>query len=327
VPARGGQKAAIQAAFEKCGNVYNFMGKPTKEHRMFVFSADTFMETPAPSRSTAGPWVASCQLTAAADPYIEWMLGQAGPSDILLFADGRSKQARKKLDAAVEKARNMLEMWVVFKPSPRLGRNVSFASDTREQLWVSLPVDRTKFATKARTTFASCGEASTHDSTYTGVGQMPWAAMPLVSSADKESILGVPPASPRGRVFDCSMGQPLFWQERKGVEFWMQIIRDFDVKAVYDCTPSSTLGRACMASGVFYGAAAKNEAHSSWLNNVFDREAAVLTTRQGSTLYEQDIATLLKNHFEDIIDEAKAREQCPDKAMDDDIDEADLAVA
>ena len=70
-------------------------------------------------------------------------------------------------------------------------------------------------------------------------------------------------------------------------------------------SPSSTLGRACMASGMFYGAA--TDTHSCWLNNVFDREAAVLTTRFGSNLHEHDIATLLKNQFEDILDEAKAR--------------------
>ena len=60
-----------------------------------------------------------------------------------------------------------------------------------------------------------------------------------------------------------------------------------------------------MASGMFYGAA--TDTHSCWLNNVFDREAAVLTTRFGSNLHEHDIATLLKNQFEDILDEAKAR--------------------
>ena len=105
------------------------------------------------------------------------MLAHSGPSDVLLFCDGRSRACRAKLESLVLSARHLSEIWIVYKPTPRLGRKVTFASDNRETAFVSLPVARTLLPTKQRAEFTGAGEASTHDSTYTGVDTVPWSAL------------------------------------------------------------------------------------------------------------------------------------------------------
>jgi hypothetical protein len=70
--------------------------------------------------------------------------------------------------------------------------------------------------------------------------------LPLISAGDEEKVHGITPATPRHTSFDCSMGQPLFWQERKTVKFWGQLLNDADAKVVFDLTPSGTLGRMCL---------------------------------------------------------------------------------
>lgn len=305
-------KAQAQSFFEKCGPVYQFVGKAGHAHRVFVFSADTFYEAGPLAAPQGKPWCTPPVWSATADPLLEFMLSQTGPSDILVLCDGRSKACRRKLDDYAEKARNVNEVWVIYKPTPRLGRSVSFASENREMLWVSLPVNRTLISCKPRSEYTCTGESSTHDSTYSGVEPMPWPAMPLISAADKEKVHGVAPAAPRGKVFDTSMGHPLFWQERKTPKFWMQLLVDLDAKAVFDLTPSGSLGRACLEKGILYTALAKNAEHNSWLQNLFDRHAMGIITTTGTTLYEQDLAQCVTDHFQDVLDQLHQQDACED---------------
>ena len=81
-----------------------------------------------------------------------------------------------KLDSLCCHARHLSELWVVYRASGRLGRRVSFAADNREVMLLSTAVPRSRLSTKERVDFNAVGEASTHDSTYTGVHPMPWGA-------------------------------------------------------------------------------------------------------------------------------------------------------
>ena len=59
--------------------------------------------------------------------------------------------------------------------------------------------------------------------------------------------------------------------------------------------------------------------HSSWLINVLNRAAVECTSRNGTALYEQDLATCLKDHVKELVEELHAQ----DAAMsdgDEDID-------
>ena len=157
----------VQAVFEKTA-AYTFSGKAVESHRLFLFSADLVAE------SSVTPWSAVPEWHDHGTALVEFMVGQTGPADVLVFCDGRSRTCRAKLEEMTKSMRRPSEVWVVYKPSPRLGRKVTFASDNREVLLVSLPVPRVLLPVKERREFAGAGEASTHDSSYTGVPPLPW---------------------------------------------------------------------------------------------------------------------------------------------------------
>ena len=71
------------------------------------------------------------------------MLAHSGPTDVLLICDGRSRTCHSELESLLESARHLSEIWVVYTPTPRLGRKVKFGSDNRETALVSLLVART----------------------------------------------------------------------------------------------------------------------------------------------------------------------------------------
>ena len=58
--------------------------------------------------------------------------------------------------------------------------------------------------------------------------------MPLISKADKQRVLGAEPELPPDKIFDGGGGMPLYWQERKPVEFWKDILYCLDAGVVVD---------------------------------------------------------------------------------------------
>ena len=291
-------KAHLHKYFEKCTSVFKFTGKVGEQHRVFVFSAESFAEH---SRS---PWKTPVEWCEAASRAIEFMLAHSGPSDVLLCCDGRSRACRAKIESMLEPARHLSEIWIVYKPTPRLGRKVTFGSDNRETALVSLPVARTLLPTKQRDEYTGAGEESTHDSTYTGVETVPWIAQPCISTDDKAKIVGFTLSLPNAKFYDSACGQPLFWAERKTVKFWRRLLEDLDAKAVCDLSPGSgACARACMDMGIAYTGIARAPEHCSWLQNVLDRHALRSITTNESPLFEQNLAAAIKEHFGDVLDQ------------------------
>ncbi len=246
---------------------------------------------------------------------LEFIMLQKGPSDALLACDGRSRQCRKAIEDGMATARHLSEVWVVFTPTPRLGRKVAWASDNKEALLVSLPVPRTLLHTKDRESFKASGEASTHDASYTGVGPAPWASLPFVNGTDKRKIHGFEPNDPKPGVFDTSAGQPLFWAERKPIALWRSILQDLDIKAIFDVSPGSgTLARAALELGLSYVGLTRQQEHVAFLNNVVDRHALTLICKSGSPLFQQDLQKCVEEHFNDILDQLKEAAESKDTA-------------
>jgi hypothetical protein len=300
-------KASMQALFEKSTSFYQFQGKVSESHRVFLFSADIWSE---PQTS---PWTSVPTWDENAKHMIEWMLSQVGAQDVLVFCDGRSRSCRSKLEDMTKHMRHLSEVWVVYKPSPRLGRKVSFASDNRETIMISTPVSRTLLPVRVRDEFGAAGENSTHDSSYTGVPPLPWGGVPLLSPSDKAKIMGHDPMDPGIRLFDVALGQPLFWSERKSPSFFKRMLSDLSAKVVVDCTPGSgSAARACMDLGLHYLAFARNPEHVSWLVNVTDRAALQAIVATGSPLFNQDLAQAITTHFQDILDQLHEADNCKD---------------
>jgi hypothetical protein len=169
---RASTKMRVQHLFESCGPMYTFVGKATQAHRVFVLSADTFFEGGAFASPQCKPWCTSPLWTPTADLLLEFVVQQAGPGDVRVVCDGRSEQCRDRLEEYINTARNVNEMWAVYKPFLRLCRSASFSADTREIWWIDMRVNRTLISAKVRTAFNSSWISSTGDLKDTGVNQV-----------------------------------------------------------------------------------------------------------------------------------------------------------
>ena len=95
---------------------------------------------------------------------------------------------------------------------------------------------------------------------------------------------------------------PLYWQERKPVELWEDLLLSLDAKMVVDLSPGSgAAGRAAMRLGISYVAACREDAHASWLANILDREACQLIVKPKSQLYDQSLAGVINFHFAEVL--------------------------
>ena len=199
---RATTKQQLQAYYEKT-SAHQFSGKGGESHRVFVFSAEVFAE------HRVSPWTTPVELGDAAKPYLEWIVGQTGPTDVLLLADGRSRQARRMIDRFAEAARHQHEAWLIYRPTRRLGRRVAFAADNMEMVLVSMPAPRTQLAAAPRQDYLQDGEDSTHETTYMGVEPVPWGSLPLIPATGKEKVIGACPCRSAGENLRHLHGHPV----------------------------------------------------------------------------------------------------------------------
>ena len=136
----------------------------------------------------------------------------------------------------------------------------------------------------------------------------------MISAADKARVLGVRVSAltpdqnevpvPPAKVFDVDRGMPLYWAERKPVEFWEDILWSLDAHQVVDLSPGSgSVGRACLRAGTQYAAFCRTEAHATWVGNILDREACELTVTNNSPFFEQDLAIMIRRHFQEVMEQ------------------------
>ena len=296
----------IQTAFEKTP-LHQVGGKAGEAHRVFVFSAELFSESPT------APWVMLAELGTAASPYLEWLNEVNGSYDVTMVGDGRSRKSRKEIDVACGEARNLHEAWITYSPTKRLGRRVAYAADNKEVILVSMPLPRTQCKTNSRSEFVAAGEETTHETTYTGVPTAPWGSLPLMQAESKSKIIGCPTDFPRGEIFDSTLGVPLFWQERKTAACWKALLQDVSAKAVFDLTPGSGVcGRACMELGLSYACVTRDAEHCSWLQNIFDRHALRAICTSGGPLHNADLEESIKAHFEDVLQQLNDQDGAED---------------
>ena len=232
-----------------------FAGKSGEAHRLFVLSADTF------KREGDAPW---SELTDVPERDLEaamkFMMAQAGPFDILMFFDGRNPNNREKMAKLVKPARHQSELWIVYKDQDRRERQVAWGSQNRETAWISLPIPRTQFKVKSREDGTRAGDwaTSTHSTAWTNLPMARWRNLPTITMQDKQEAFphNGSDSTPPPNVWRADQGVPIFWQEKKPVEFWEDIINKVDAKMVVDLSPGSgSVGRACMRNGVQYVAA------------------------------------------------------------------------
>ena len=116
-----------------------------------------------------------------------------------------------------------------------------------------------KLRTKKREVeaFSSCEEATTFNNTYTGVRFRPTLEVPLIQATEK-ALIFKPSGSPipgedeedGENPWSRGTSVPLFWQECKPIQFWLTLLKDLNIKAVFDLSPGSgALAEAVMSIG------------------------------------------------------------------------------
>ena len=125
-----------------------------------------------------------------------------------------------------------------------------------------------------------------------------------MTASEREQIVGAAPSPVAGIFNVAERGHPFSWQEKKPIAWFERFMVDISAGLVIDLTPGSgALARACLEKGIQYIGITRDTAHCSWLINVLNRAAVECTTRNGSTLYEQDLATCLQDHFKEVVEE------------------------
>jgi len=322
MPPLSGEAGAAKA-YNKCSALRDFKGKQKELHRAFVWSADLAGE------SAAEPWKDLSEFAEEAfEASWDFMSKQNGPFDLLVFADGRNRKARRAIEDKVEERGHVCESWVVYAGSGAFpgcrNRTVAYAAPTREVVFTALPCPRTNIPTKNRAVYNACGETSTHFGTYTRVPPLPGSAMARVSPEDKKGILGLPgvPASPPPQLADMNGSVPLFWQERKNVAFWRAFLCDNNVGAVVDMSGGSgVLAQACLLEGWPYLAITRTAMHAQFLQNRLDRDALSTISLSGSAMYSADMAASIKEHFADIVNEEIGEDGDEEEEVDEDDEE------
>jgi hypothetical protein len=291
------------------------VGKPGKSHRVFIASADTFG-----SERADNPWQNFTSKDGDFSTVIEFMSGQTGPCDLLLFFDGRNPEDRAAMAESVSKNRHICEIWILYQSTKRFGRrSVAWSSDNKEIMWISLPLPRVHVPTKEHTGEVAKWAESTHSTCYVNVPQAPWQSLPLMTADDKANLTGKDQSVllPPPKIFEWDRGVPVYWQERKTVEFWQTVLNDVDAGMVVDLTPGSgSAGRAAMRNGISYHAVCRDEIHASWLGNILDREACELIVKSESPLFEQSLAALIKAHFAEILAQLSHQANAQDEEYD-----------
>ena len=174
-----------------------------------------------------------------------------------------------------------------------------------EMATIRFPVQRSKVKTSKKENFNSCGEATTFQGTYSGVAFRPLSEMPMIALEEKKKVLAslsAVPAAPDTWQDVHGEDLPLFWQESKPIAFYQALIDEHKIKSVFDITAGSgAMMEACLTRGVQYHGLCLNRDHLQWLQAVADRAACGLISIEGSTLYGTELAGLVKEHFQSVL--------------------------
>ena len=80
----------------------------------------------------------------------------------------------------------------------------------------------------------------------------------------------------------------------------------FNIKVVVDFTPGSgALARAAMSRGLKYTGFVSDAKHLAWLQNTLDTASLRFIAKKGETLYIEDLAELITQHYQDLLEDAE----------------------
>ena len=237
------------------------------------------------------------------------MRDRAGDFDFVIGFDGRHRGAGSILEEHLAAGVKIVEeWWIVYgaEQEASRARKTCLSAQNKEVAYVRIPGNRSKLMTKSWDQFAGSGERSTHSITFTDVPLPNMRSMPKIAAVDKQKIAmfeSMDVANPTPESWDCS-GVPLLWRESKSISFWRCLLGCFDIKAIVDLSPGSgTLASAAMPEGIQYVGVVCDAIHMRWLQNTCDRASLQYIVKNGTALYQQDLAELVQQHYKDVLEE------------------------
>jgi hypothetical protein len=233
-----------------------------------------------------------------------------GPADVGMAWDGCMKRTvRRSLEDTIGGLSCCAEVNIVYSSSwtSWMKKKLLYTSENMETGYVSMPVGRNKIGVQKRVggSGSAGSEESTHWTTMSAVALPARTSLARIDTADKEKIFTEKPGDlPKKWTDLVSGGVPLYWQECKSLPVWVQLMTDVKADVVVDLSPGSgILATACMQLGIPYLGIVSSTTHMSWLTNVLDRAALQYIVQSGHVLYQDDLATLVKDMFADLLEQ------------------------
>lgn len=300
-------RASYQEVLKKHLSFSNYSGNPPLKHRVFTFSAELIHQ------KGKQPW-----LEASVPPdggimeeILQFMVNSCrGPADVVMAWDGCMKRTvRRSLEDTIGGLSCCAEVNIVYSSSWNswIKKKLLYTSENMETGYVSMPVGRNKIGVQKRVggSGSAGSEESTHWTTMSAVALPARTSLARIDTADKEKIFTEKPGDlPKKWTDLVSGGVPLYWQECKSLPVWVQLMTDVKADVVVDLSPGSgILATACMQLGIPYLGIVSSTTHMSWLTNVLDRAALQYIVQSGHVLYQDDLATLVKDMFADLLEQ------------------------
>jgi hypothetical protein len=280
-----------------------------EHHRVFFASADLIGH-----ETSETPWITPTEWTDIHKHTFEAATSTTGHGDVSAIWCGGNRIVRRKLEDIVQENEwlHCSPLSLVFKApkKPTTGGRLNlFSRKNVEDGILQARFSSNKWKVKERKDFNIAGETDSYDASYTGIPYRSRYSLPLLPANERAVIVGAAPCPVPGLFNVAERGHPFSWKEKKPIAWYVRFLSDISAGLVIDLTPGSgALARACLQSGIQYIGVCRKVEHASWLINVLNRAAVELITRNGTTLYESDLASVLKDHFKELIEELNAQD-------------------
>ena len=294
-------------------------------NRLFVWSADLVTETGAcPWKEDASP------KSRDTDTVLEWLSHVSGEGDFVLCCDGRIRSMRRYIEDKLEVGgKSPNELFIFYANEDAGAKNKIFmGARMHEVAFARLPCKRTKLAVQPRSdAFLPKGADSTHCPTFANVMLPSVTTLPRISAVEKAVVFGSGGAGDPAATAACPCnwdfgGVPLFWRESKTIGLWQAVLELFNIKSIVDLTPGSgSLAVAAMSRGLKYTGFVQEAKHLSWLQNILDTAALRYIAKKGEVLYMEDVAELVAQHYQDLLENPAAVDAPDVEGLFDDEDE------
>ena len=301
-------KNSYMEVFKKAAAARSFKGEANESHRAFIMSAELL------TQSGKEPWLlASAPPEDVVGAAMEFLSSHRDSFDVSLVFDGTMRKVRRQMEDHFSALPGVAEFAVVYDKAPNacFQRRNFMSHRNIEMGYVRMPISRNKVVVKDRAEgFGASGETSSSYTSYSGVKAIPRTALAMISPEDKEKIFSDKTDPLPKRWVSRSSGVPLFWLETKSLGFWTQLCEELSIKCIVDVSPGSgILAQCCMAKGIQYFGMCTSPHHLQWLSNVLDRAALKYIVESGAFLYQEDLATHIKELFADVLQPLEASEE------------------